>query len=198
MHVQGGAIAIVEQTATANGHDGPLLGLLFGGVRNHDAALCHFFFRGWFHDHTVGNGTNLSHDTQLLCTYSLFNRGSPSGSARRAASTSPLLRVVDHAHDRDRAIERIITVAGAARGAPGAAVDLALHNCRRPEKFDVAVCAAMLLASSRPTLHVLRAVRLAVAHKALLPSRGALRLSPLLHLLLIHSSGLPAMPSSNV
>src|SRR5205085_1190145 len=52
-------VAVIEQAPTANSNHCPLLGLLFGSIRDNDATLGDFFLRRRFHDHAVANGTHL-------------------------------------------------------------------------------------------------------------------------------------------
>src|SRR5579884_2376749 len=64
-------VAVIKQTPTANRDHSPLLGLLFGCIRDNDATLGDFFLGRRFHDHAVPNGTNLCHKV-----YSFFLRDS--------------------------------------------------------------------------------------------------------------------------
>src|SRR5947199_4300319 len=61
-YIQRCAVAIVQQSATADSDHSSLLGLLFSGVRNYDAALGDFLFSSGLYDHTVANRMNLCHD----------------------------------------------------------------------------------------------------------------------------------------
>src|ERR1700680_4260510 len=61
--VHRGAIAVIKQAARADRDDGAFLGLLFGCIRDNNAALGYFFFRGGFDDYTVANWTNVCHDS---------------------------------------------------------------------------------------------------------------------------------------
>src|SRR5215469_13262539 len=60
-HINGGALAIVEQAARADSNHSTFLGFLFGSVGNDDAAFGNFLFGGSFDDHAVADRTNLCH-----------------------------------------------------------------------------------------------------------------------------------------
>src|SRR5258706_9721222 len=53
------ARATLEQLASADRDHLALLGLLLGGIGNHNARARHFLFARWLHDHTIADRLNL-------------------------------------------------------------------------------------------------------------------------------------------
>src|SRR5260370_394999 len=66
-HINGGAVAIVNQAPPPDSNPITLLGFLLGSVGNADATLGNFFFGVGFDDHSCAIWTNLSH---LQCSSS--------------------------------------------------------------------------------------------------------------------------------
>ncbi len=56
------ALAVVEDTTRADSQDRPLLGLLFGSIRDHDAALRRLFAGSRPNDHAVAQRAELLRD----------------------------------------------------------------------------------------------------------------------------------------
>src|ERR1035437_1237640 len=59
LEVHSFALAVVEDTTRPDGKDRPLLGLLFGGIRDHDATLRRLFARSRLNDHAVAQRAEL-------------------------------------------------------------------------------------------------------------------------------------------